>query len=780
MPKTEAGEKYRKRYSEENLSNALKAIENGMPKKEASRVFNIPRSTLQFRKSDKFVKARHGPSTVLTAQEENTLVQWIKECHQKGFPRRKEDIQISVKQFLDSEGRPTVFPDNKPGDGWYKSFMLRHPEISVRKSEGVTQASSKVSEADIKKWFKSIHTYLEKKNFLDVLNDPNRIFNADETNFMICPQTKRVLAPKGSRNVYEIDTGPAKASITVLFSFSASGLTAPPLIVYPYKRMPKDILSSVPEEFSVAYSDSGWMKTEIFFEYIGNTFCNFVRSKGIKFPILLFVDGHKTHLDRKLTELCQRLNIILVALYPNSTRILQPADVSAFKPLKDGWRRGVLQWRRTHPTENLDKKHFASLLKTVIEDSVKPQIIINGFRACGLYPWNPDAIDYSKCLGGTTNKPLNTDKSKKEITLSYQDFKNLVGPERMKKFKQLKENLEENTDFLILYNLWLAFQNNESEANQTETEQALQQQEIDKNEANYAAQNHSDDKIVKVGDIVNIQDINIMETPAVIENNGVLEIIQTDTQGTGTSNIDTAQCISILSLSNATLNLEDHLYCPETPVRKGKKQVERLPFVLSSSTYKEIQEKKEMEKLNVSMEKEKKKTEREAKKIKAEEEKKLKVKKRKQSNRENTNIKKEKSKKFIGEKFINNDVNTTQNEVDTGDFLLEVMNDLNKLNNLENSSINSTVHVKRNLTTEMFEIASKSVVPLETVAQNFTNTRLFEGICYSCTNNLTRNNVGLRCTQCIRTYHFKCIEKNELHKSNSNTFTCLTCLKKNR
>lgn len=99
MPKTEAGEKYHKRYTEENLSEALKAIDNGMSKREAARIFNIPRSTLQFRKSDQFVKPRHGPATILTSDEENTLVQWIKECHQKGFPRRKEDIQVSVKQF---------------------------------------------------------------------------------------------------------------------------------------------------------------------------------------------------------------------------------------------------------------------------------------------------------------------------------------------------------------------------------------------------------------------------------------------------------------------------------------------------------------------------------------------------------------------------------------------------------------------------------------------------------------------------------------------------------
>jgi hypothetical protein len=46
----------------------------------------------------------------------------------------------------------------------------------------------------------------------------------------------------------------------------------------------------------------------------------------------------------------------------------------------------------------LGKIHFALILKEAIA-LLKPETVANGFEACGLYPWDPSAIDYTKCLG---------------------------------------------------------------------------------------------------------------------------------------------------------------------------------------------------------------------------------------------------------------------------------------------------------------------------------------------------------------------------------------------
>ena len=86
--------------------------------------------------------------------------------------------------------------------------------------EAVTAASSCVSEQNIRKWFDEVQEYITVNNLEEIMDDPSRIFNGDETGFQICPSTGRVLAEKESKFVYSIDEGSSKENITVMFSFS--------------------------------------------------------------------------------------------------------------------------------------------------------------------------------------------------------------------------------------------------------------------------------------------------------------------------------------------------------------------------------------------------------------------------------------------------------------------------------------------------------------------------------------------------------------------------------
>lgn len=204
-----------------------------------------------------------------------------------------------------------------------------------------------------------------------------------------------------------------------MFSFSASGMTVPPMIIYPYKRLPQSVASSVPDGWGIGMSDNGWMKSELFYEYITNIFHPFLQNQKIELPVILFVDGHRTHLTYQTSEVCTQLGIILIALYPNATRLLQPADVSAFKPIKENWKKTVLEWRREFPSLTFTKEKFAPLLQRVIAN-INKKNIINGFRTTGLYPWNPEAIDFTKCLGKSCNNK--TMQLKYNNSLSRDDF----------------------------------------------------------------------------------------------------------------------------------------------------------------------------------------------------------------------------------------------------------------------------------------------------------------------------------------------------------------------
>lgn len=268
-----------------------------------------------------------------------------------------------------------------------------------RTSEAVSSASACVSEADIRKWFAEIKIYLKSKD-ID-MEDPSRIFNGDETGFQICPQTGKVFAAKGEKNVYSIEKGSAKDNITVMFSFAASGIMCPPMIIFPYKRIPEKIAVTVNSSWGIGRSDNGWMTSETFYEYIKNIFYPHLIENNIQFPVVLFLDGHKSHLTYELSLLCNELNIEVIALYPNATRILQPCDVAVFRPVKMGWKKAVRQFYEEKPGEVLNKTSFAPLLEKVVTEVIQPNILINGFRACGLFPFSPDNVDYSKCLGGT-------------------------------------------------------------------------------------------------------------------------------------------------------------------------------------------------------------------------------------------------------------------------------------------------------------------------------------------------------------------------------------------
>lgn len=451
----------KRNYNVEDIEKALENIRNGTSIHAAARMFHIPRATLQHRIHNRSTKSMMGPAPVLTKSEENDIVNWVFENHSRGFPRRKHEVCGIVKEFLDANPRKNMFVDNLPGNKWYNSFLKRHPELSIRTPEAVTNSSACVSEKDIRGWFKQIEDYFVSKTLMDVVKDPSRIFNGDESGFLLCPKGGTVLAPKGANNVYETDKGRAKESITVMFSFSADAIVIPPMIVFHYKRIPKDVIDSIPEGIVYTKTDSGWMTSEAFLFYIQEVFYPALVGKSITFPVVLFVDGHKTHLTYALSKLCETLKIILICLYPNSTRILQPADVAIFRPLKLGWIKELQVWRSTNLDEQFSKKHFAPMLKNVIDKYIKRDTIINGFRTCGLFPFNANSIDYSKCLANSTRISTKSERTEIDIVdgntgnINLKEFIEIVGFEKIKQLDEIDQsNSTHSEDFLLLHKIY--------------------------------------------------------------------------------------------------------------------------------------------------------------------------------------------------------------------------------------------------------------------------------------------------------------------------------------
>ena len=251
----------------------------------------------------------------------------------------------------------------------------------------------------------------------EIFNDPARVYNSDESNIQLCPKTGKVLGIKGHKNIYEVAPGPEKSTLTFLGTFNARGDIVCPAIIYPYVRMPKDIIDNVPDNFFIGQSESGWMKSETFFEFIANGFVPWLSINNITKPVILFVDGHKTHLTMQLSKYCDENGVVLYLLPPNTTHILQPADVGVFVPMKDMWRKQVHRFQRQNVNEPIRRKDVAPMLKEVLDQISVPT---NAFRATGLYPLNPDDVDYSKIINLPKNPVITNANSVRRRSINAQ------------------------------------------------------------------------------------------------------------------------------------------------------------------------------------------------------------------------------------------------------------------------------------------------------------------------------------------------------------------------
>jgi hypothetical protein len=120
-------------------------------------------------------------------------------------------------------------------------------------------------------------------------------------------------------------------------------------------------------------------------------------------------------------------------------------------------------------TDSLTKDKFAPVLKNVIVKYTKEETIQHGFRACGLYPFDGNAVDYTKCLGGNNTKMRDhqlKDIHDDDYILTYKTFKQIVDDQKIAKFleitRQTADDLEPElpNEDVVLYQLWKEFEKN--------------------------------------------------------------------------------------------------------------------------------------------------------------------------------------------------------------------------------------------------------------------------------------------------------------------------------
>lgn len=217
------------------------------------------------------------------------------------------------------------------------------------------------------------------------------MFNCDETFLPLNIICEKVVARRNSKHVYAQSRGTSE-HITLLCGASAAGIALPPMIIFS-KSFPGGAYKfNGPDDSVYCKSESGWIDSELFMVWMKKIFLQYCGSQR---PVLLFVDGHASHITIDVIDLARENKIILFCLPPHTMHALQPLDVSVFKSLKSHFSKALSFAKKDFV---VSKREFARVVKNPFEKAFSMLNIKAGFAKCGIHPFNPNAIDQSKVL----------------------------------------------------------------------------------------------------------------------------------------------------------------------------------------------------------------------------------------------------------------------------------------------------------------------------------------------------------------------------------------------
>ena len=173
---------------------------------------------------------------------------------------------------------------------------------------------------------------------------------------------------------------------------SASSQCIPPFVIFDAKRLSMDWRNYEIVGTSYGLSDKGWVDSELFRGWLEEHFL--AHAVGSR-PILLLLNEHSSHYQPQLIEHAKKFVVIIFCLPPHTTHESQPLDASVFKSLKQNWQQVCHQFTQSNPSLAITKYRFSGLLYEAWSNTMNPTTICSEFRKCGIYPFNPDAIDCS-------------------------------------------------------------------------------------------------------------------------------------------------------------------------------------------------------------------------------------------------------------------------------------------------------------------------------------------------------------------------------------------------
>lgn len=345
---------------------------------------------------------------VLNEEQERKLSKYLIRCADIYFGLPKKDVrklayELTVKYNL---SRPRTWDENEmAGEEWFRMFMRRNPELSVRAAQATSLSrATSFNKYNVDAFYDNLTIVMDRYKF-----EPQDIFNADETGITTVQKPDRVIARRGARQVGSVTSAERGTLVTVSFAANAIGNVIPPFFVFPRVRYQDHFIRDGPVGSAGAANPSGWMQDETFINFLEH----FKKHTNVSLShkVLLVLDNHSSHIHINALDFCKTNGIILLSFPPHCSHKLQPLDRSAYGPLKKTVNSTCDAWMRSHPGKTMSIYDIPGIVAAAIPLALTLSNIQAGFRKTGIYPYNRHLftdLDFAPAFVTDRPNPENT------------------------------------------------------------------------------------------------------------------------------------------------------------------------------------------------------------------------------------------------------------------------------------------------------------------------------------------------------------------------------------
>ncbi|XP_049796624.1 uncharacterized protein LOC126213079 [Schistocerca nitens] len=424
--KRKEGVKARKKIDSRNMELAVMACLGGKSFRGASKEFQVPLMTLKryVRKqlsqdTEISYSSTYNKSQVVSTEEENSLCEYLKTASKLHHGLSAKSVRAFAYQFS-SENKKKI-PENwkkegKAGNDWFRGFMRRHPELSLRTPEGTSiSRGSSFNKHNVRQFFDNLRQIITR----EVLG-PESIWNIDETGLTTVHKPGKIVAVRGEKQVGKVTSAERGELVTACCAINAIGGHIPPFMIFPRVNWQDRMLHGAPPGTSGSTHSSSWMTADNFVLFLKH-FHKYVKCSA-QHKALIIMDNHDSHISLESLHFAKENGITLLTIPPHTSHKIQPLDRSVYGPLKAYYNSAAGDWMTAHPGKTISIYDISEIFGRAFPKAFTPSNVISGFRVSGIWPFNSDIFTDDEFLSVYTTDHLQSvevcDSPKEFVSLS--------------------------------------------------------------------------------------------------------------------------------------------------------------------------------------------------------------------------------------------------------------------------------------------------------------------------------------------------------------------------